>query len=72
MSKLKYIVEHPWINLLSGLILLISASIEIVQTIEENDLGAHHGVAIFAVIHILQNLPHILHGLEQTSKMNKH
>lgn len=71
MSKLAEIVENPWVNLVSGLILIITAGSEIVKTLDEGGLGAHHGVAVFGLVQVIQCLPHILHGTEQVSKITK-
>lgn len=72
MSKLKKIVDHPWLNLVSGLILLFTAGSEILQSIGEDvDVGAHHGIAFFGLVQLLQFLPHIMHGTEQVSKISK-
>jgi len=71
MSKLKEFVENPWINLISGLILLITSGNEILKTLGESDIGAHHGVAFFGLVQIIQSLPHILHGTEQVSKISR-
>lgn len=71
MSKLKKIAENPWINLISGLILLITSGNEILKTIGEGGIGTHHGVAFFGLVQVIQFLPHILHGTEQVSKISK-
>jgi hypothetical protein len=71
MSKLKGFVENPWINLISGLILLITSGNEILKTLGDGDIGAHHGVAFFGLVQIIQCLPHILHGTEQVSKISR-
>ena len=71
MLKLKKFVENPWINFISGLILLITSGNEIRKTFEEGDIGAHHGVAFFGLVQMIKYLPHILHGTEQVSKIGK-
>ena len=41
---LNYFVQSPILNLLSGLVLLLTAGYETWLTIEEFSVGAHHGV----------------------------
>ncbi|MCG8618852.1 MAG: hypothetical protein MI802_21735 [Desulfobacterales bacterium] len=71
MSKLTAIAENPWLNLISGVILIITAGSQIIQTFGDGHIGAHHGVAVFGLVQVIQCLPHILHGTEQMSKINK-
>ncbi len=71
MSKLREMIENPWVNFISGLILLLSAGNEIIHTIDKTEIGTHHGVAIFGLIQTIKYLPHILDGTEQVSKITK-
>jgi hypothetical protein len=66
---LQKITESPYLNLVSGLILLTTAGIEIFRTLDEGLIGAHHGVAIFGLIEIVKTLPEILHGTEEVCKI---
>lgn len=68
-SKLKSFAENVYVNLVSGLVLLTTAGYEIVRTLEEGEIGAHHGVALFAVLQTIKVLPHFVHGAEQVSKL---
>jgi len=70
MSKLKEIVGSPWLNFISGIILLITSGNEILKDIK-GDIGAHHGVAFFGLVQIVQFLPHIMDATEQVSKIDK-
>ena len=38
------------------------------KELEEFKMGAHHGVIIFAIMHILKTLPDVFEGLEYVSK----
>ena len=37
------------------------------KELEEFKMGAHHGVIIFSIMHILKTLPDIFEGLEYVS-----
>lgn len=69
LMKLSNFVENAYVHLVSGLILLGSASMEIVGSMESGDIGAHHGVAVFGLIQSLKAIPHIVHGTEQVVKI---
>ena len=68
MNLLKKIAENPYLNLISGFILLLTSGKEILETL---DIGAHHGVAFFGMVQIIKCLPDILHGAEQASKVRE-
>ena len=73
MSKriIKKITKNPYLNLGVGIIFLwsgISETLSELQELEEFKLGAHHGVIIFSIMHILKTLPDIFEGLEYVSK----
>lgn len=58
-------VKNPFTNLLSGFILLLSSGYEVWNTVEEFTFGAHHGVLVFSIVHILKSLPEILQGTKE-------
>jgi hypothetical protein len=62
------IINNPYLNLLAGLVLLITSGNEILETFEDLTLGSHHGVFVFAIIHILKTIPEIMHGLDELEK----
>jgi len=62
---LKQITQSPYLNLLSGLILLMTAGYETWDTFEEATLGAHHGILIFGLIQIAKSIPEIMVGLKE-------
>jgi hypothetical protein len=68
---LKKIVESPYLNIIAGVILILAAGVEIYETVEESQVGAHHGLFVFAIIHILKSIPEILHGLDDIEKAKK-
>lgn len=65
---LKTIVNNPYINLIAGMILLITASVEIYEAIEAPQLGIHHGIFFYAIVQILKSIPEILHGFDDIEK----
>jgi hypothetical protein len=71
LELLKKFTENAYVNLLSGLILLATSGKEIIETLDEGRIGTHHGVAIFALLHILQVFPEIVHGTEQAIKIEE-
>ena len=68
---LRSFANNVYVNLSSGLILLITAGYEIVASMGEGEIGAHHGVAVFATLQIIKTLPHFVHGAEQISKIQQ-
>lgn len=58
-------IKNPFTNLLSGIILLLSSGYEVWSTIEEFTVGAHHGVLLFSIVHILKSLPEVLQGTKE-------
>ncbi|WP_135606973.1 hypothetical protein [Solemya velesiana gill symbiont] len=65
---LKRITQSPFLNILSGLILLATAGNEIIETLGEPSIGAHHGIAIFGIIQILKAIPELMHGLKEAEE----
>jgi hypothetical protein len=73
---LKKITRSPYLNLLSGTILLITAGYEtfavaIEETATEASVGAHHGILVFAIIHIAKSIPEIMHSLKEFEEADK-
>lgn len=69
---LKKIIQSPYLNFLSGVILLITAGYEVWESFGETAVSATHGILVFSVVHIFRTIPEILHGLEEieTAKEN--
>ena len=68
---LKNIVQSPYLNILSGLILLITAGYETWKGFGETSLGAHHGILIFSLIHIAKSFPEVMHGLKELEEASE-
>lgn len=62
---LKNFTQNPLVNLMSGLILLLTSGYETWNTIEEFSVGTHHGVFLFSVLQILKTLPEVLQGSKE-------
>jgi len=63
------IIDSPLLKLLVGIILLYTSGTEVwheLQKADEVSLGAHHGIVVFALVHILKTLPDIMEGFEDT------
>lgn len=62
------ITESPWLNLASGLILLITSGYEAWNSIGNLSLHAYHGVAAFGLIQTIKAIPELLHGLKEVQE----
>ena len=71
MGLLKQFAENVYVNLIAGFVLFFTSGIEIVHTLDEGTIGAHHGVAVFALVKILKDLHDIHHGAEQVSRFRE-
>ena len=70
IKRIKKITENPYLNIGVGIIFLwsgISETMAELKELEEFKMGAHHGVIIFSIMHILKTLPDIFEGLEYVS-----
>ena len=67
MPMLKKFVSNAYLNLIIGILFLYSGISETwheLQVAEEIHIGSHHGVILFALLHILKILPDLFEGLE--------
>jgi hypothetical protein len=58
------ITQNPWLNMLIFVAMLISAGHEVWQSIQHFELGAHHGVFLYALLQCLKTLPDLFEPLE--------
>lgn len=67
----KRITENPYTNLVVGLILLGTSSMEVWDSFvsEESHLGAHHGVMLFGLMQTIKALPDIMEAMEFIDKV---
>lgn len=68
---LKRITQSPYLNLLSGLILLITSGYEVIAHIDDAALGIHHGIMLFSLIQIAKVIPEIMHGLTEIEEADE-
>lgn len=62
---LKKITQSPFLNLFSGLILLVTAGYETWESFDDFSVGVHHGILVFSLIQIVKSIPEIMHGLKE-------
>lgn len=70
-KTLKRITENPWLNILVGVIFLITGTIEMFDAMEETEgfvLGVHHGAMVYGLLHALKYLPDLFEGLEYVQR----
>ena len=71
-KKIRRIVENPFLNLVVGIILLISGLSEawgaIWDDIVNLNLKAHHGIIIFAILNIIRTIPDFFESLEHVQR----
>ena len=64
IGALRKVADNPYLNLSAGMILILTAVVEIINSSEEASIGAHHGVLMFGILHAVTALPEILHGVD--------
>lgn len=62
---LRRITQSPYLNLLSGLILLVTSGYEIFLSIDDATLGVRHGILVFSITQVIKAIPEIMHGLSE-------
>jgi SAM-dependent MidA family methyltransferase len=70
-KTLKRITENPWLNVLVGLIFLVTGTMEMFDAMEEAEgfvLGVHHGAMAYGLLHALKYLPNLFEGLEYVQR----
>jgi hypothetical protein len=65
-------VEHPVTNLVKGIVLLAIGVTEAARTFREDIEHGHirvgHGIIIIGIFSILEAIPHVIEGLDASSK----
>ncbi|MBU3069646.1 hypothetical protein KOI40_07425 [Aestuariicella sp. G3-2] len=68
---LNAIINSPYLNLFSALVLLTTSLYETITKLDEFTLGVHHGVLVFSIIQLVKVVPEILEGLKQMNEANE-
>jgi len=67
--RLRLFVQNPLTQLISGLILVGTGLAEVIEDLASTArtwrIGAHHGVIIFGLLQVLQNIPLVVDGMER-------
>lgn len=68
---LRKITQSPFLNLFSGLVLLVTSAYEIAISVDEAFIGVSHGILVFSIIQITKVIPEIMHGLTEIEEANE-
>lgn len=60
---MKAFINGPYVNLLCGILLVLTSGIEVVLTIKDGSLGAHHGVLLYGMVVLVKALLHLREGV---------
>ena len=63
-STLKSVIENRWLKLIVAFALFFSAGAEVLDNLEELDVGAHHGILLYSILNIFKTLPDFFEGSE--------
>ena len=63
-NALKSLVEIRWLKMIVAFALFFSAGAEVLASLEEIDVGAHHGVLLYSILNIFKTLPDFFEGSE--------
>ena len=67
LQIIKKCVSNPYMNLIVGIILLytgISEAWRELKEVEGIQVGAHHGLVVYSILHILKTIPEFFEGLD--------
>ncbi len=79
MKVIKRILQSPILNIIAGVVLLITSGFEVFEVVEELaeinvdlDIGSHHGLFIYSIIHLLRIIPEIVEGAGDLNRSTKY
>jgi hypothetical protein len=77
IKKIERFVENPYLNLLVGAMLFLSAVYEVGDTLYEDifhrNVRVHHGIMIYSLFVVTQSMPDLFASLERVSQgVKKH
>lgn len=68
LQALHRVAHHPGLNLLAGLILLLTGLLEALATMVEGmfdfPVGAHHGIVVFGFLQMIKAIPDVMKGIK--------
>jgi len=75
LKKIKDFVENPYVNLLIGAILFLSAISEVGDALYDDisnlNVRVHHGVMIYGIFMAIRSIPDLFESLERASRSIK-
>ena len=75
IKKIERFVENPYLNLLVGAMLFLSAVYEVGDTLYEDmlhlNVKVHHGIMIYSIFVAIKSIPDIFESLERVSRSIK-
>jgi len=75
IKKIESFVENPYVNLLIGVILFLSATFEVGDTLYADvshlNVRVHHGIMIYGIFVAIKSLPVLFESLERVCRSIK-
>jgi hypothetical protein len=69
LQRFRAVMDHPVIQLVVGLILIVTGAVEAYDHFADESRGfrvaAHHGIIVLGLFQVLQCMPHLIAGLEK-------
>jgi hypothetical protein len=69
-SIFRRVTNSPAVNVSVGLIFMVTGLVEIIATVDEVSIGAHHGAVLFSIFHIIRYLPDLVDGMDYVQKVD--
>lgn len=71
-NKLRKVVENPYLNLVVGILFLLSGLSEAWDTLHDDIVNLNfrgsHGIIIFSIMHVMKTIPDLFEGLEYVQR----
>lgn len=68
IRSLRRFINNPIINIIVGLAFLYTGLADTVEQIQQHEdikIGSHHGVVLYAIVHILKAIPDLFESIEK-------
>lgn len=66
--RIKSLLKSPYLSLTAAAVLLVTAGFEVYDGLEEFQMGAEHGLFIYAITQILKVVPDIAEAVDDLDK----